>query len=313
MKRLLRRLAGRALRPILARFATEMPPVHWQLYPGHTPLEAGLIAEFFRRDPPAEPGFIVDRLGVRTDVTVLWDGLATLAGTVVPPPFDADFHAEAIEWIGLLKAVSGARDRFTAMELGAGWGPWLVAGALAARSRGIVDLQLLGVEADPQHFASMIAHFRNNDLDPAAHQLHCAAVGPSDGTARWPRMADPRNDWGRSPASEGTDDATMEVRIMGIAGLLATQPVWDLVHIDVQGSEVEICRAGLAGLQERVRWLVIGTHSRVIEGALIALLRDAGWVLENEKPCRFTFSPTALDLVAMTTLDGTQVWRNPEM
>ena len=100
---------------------------------------------------------------------------------------------------------------------------------------------------------------------------------------------------------------------MGIAGLLATQPVWDLVHIDVQGSEVEICRAGLAGLQERVRWLVIGTHSRVIEGALIALLRDAGWVLENEKPCRFTFSPTALDLVAMTTLDGTQVWRNPEM
>jgi FkbM family methyltransferase len=313
VKHVVRRLAGKLLRPVLARLVPMMPPVPLQLYPGHTQAELGLIREYFRLDPTPEPGFITDRLGVRTDVAALWDDARTLAGTVLPPPLEADFHAEAIEWIGLLKSVSGASGRFAAMELGAGWGPWLVAGAAAARLRGIDAVRLLGVEADPVHFDAMRAHLRNNGLDPDQHRLHCAAVGVTAGTARWPRVADARNEWGGRPvdAAAPSDAEMMQVEVIPIARLLEAEPVWDLVHIDVQGAEAELCRAAIGLLCGRVRWLIIGTHSRIIEGELMALLHGAGWALENEKPCRFSYSAKAASAEAMTTLDGTQVWRNP--
>jgi FkbM family methyltransferase len=298
------------VRSAFARVAPLMPAVQLQLYPGHTAAEFSLIQRYFDRDPAAEPGFIVDRLGVRTRVASLWDGVAGLSGTVIPLPLEADFHAEAVEWIGVLKAVDTARKRFVAMELGAGWGPWLVAGATAARRRGITALRLLGVEADPVHFAAMQQHFRDNGIDPADHVLLHAAVGGGAGRARFPRSADARNDWGQRPDADARAADMIEVDRVAIGDLIFREPVWDLVHIDVQGGEAELCRAAVELLGERVRWLVIGTHSRVIEGELVALLHAAGWQLENEKPARVVWNPAAATLEAMTTHDGTQVWRN---
>jgi hypothetical protein len=103
------------------------------------------------------------------------------------------------------------------------------------------------------------------------------------------------------------------VEVFGIADLLATQKRWDLVHVDVQGGEVPICEAGLGLLNERAHWLIIGTHSRLIDGQLVSMFVRAGWVLENEKPAIFTFRPGAASLEAMTRIDGTQVWRNPRL
>lgn len=279
--------------------------------------DAALILTYFRHEPAPEPGFIVDRLGVRTRSSLLWDGVQHLDGTVLGPPLICDFHAEAIEWVGLLKAAGGASGQYVAMELGAGWAPWLVAGAHVARTRGITDIRLLGVEADPGHFAAMRQHLIDNAFDPDRHVLLHGAVGAVGGHACWPSVADPRNEWGLAPAEDGGEDYlgrhftdTIDVEIFAIAGLLEREPVWDLVHIDVQGGEVDLCQAIVIMLQERVRRLVIGTHSRVIDGALIALLQPRGWVLENEKPARMTFAAGAPTLEAMTTHDGTQVWRN---
>ncbi|MBA3430334.1 MAG: hypothetical protein H0U16_02480 [Actinobacteria bacterium] len=42
---------------------------------------------------------------------------------------------EYIEWIDVLEAVSNARDRFTMVELGAGWARWLVNAVAALRHR----------------------------------------------------------------------------------------------------------------------------------------------------------------------------------
>ena len=84
-----------------------------------------------------------------------------------------------------------------------------------------------------------------------------------------------------------------------------------LVHIDIQGWEFELCQAFPEELRKRVAWLVIGTHSRKIDGDLLHLLFDHGWICENEKPSRFVFDQSRHNLEAMTTVDGTQVWRNP--
>jgi FkbM family methyltransferase len=213
------------------------------------------------------------------------------------------------------------------MELGAGWGTWLVAGAVAARNRGIPDLSLLGVEADPGHFGFLRQHFIDNGLDPDEHLLFQAAVGAKAGHALWPRVI-AKDDWGSRPIYEDETRGAelngsvsdhlgrkftdfMKVPVLAIDDLLLLQDRWDLMHVDVQGGEVSICEAGLALMNERVHWLIIGTHARTIEGQLISILVGSAWVLENEKPARFNFVTDAPSHESMTTHDGTQVWRNP--
>jgi hypothetical protein len=68
------------------------------------------------------PGFFTDFLGGRTRISSLYDAVGALDGHG-GPPIPQDFHAEAAEWIGLLKTVITATDRYVAMEWGAGWAP----------------------------------------------------------------------------------------------------------------------------------------------------------------------------------------------
>jgi FkbM family methyltransferase len=298
-----------------------------EIYSGYSAADLWVF-DIFSHEPPApKPGFVTDFLGARTRTSSLWDGVQELDGQVMGRPVPHDLF-EAVEWIGLLKAVATARDgRFAIMELGAGLGPWLVAGAVAARLRGIDDLRLLGVEADPGRFALMRQHFLDNDLDPEQHRLICAAVGVEKGHARWPRITDPANAAGARPVREvggGLDECDVaymqeaiedfiDVDILPFEDLLLLEHVWDLVHIDVQGWEAKLCAGCVEMLNSRVRWMIIGTHSRAIDGQVIEVLHSAGWFLEQEKPTRFRFDPDQASLELMTEVDGVQVWRNPRL
>lgn len=166
----------------------------------------------------------------------------------------------------------------------------------------------------------MRQHLVDNGMRPEDQSLHMAAVGATAGTARWPRIYDAANAAGGRPVKSEADANYMrgttdyiDVQIMAIDDLLAEQPVWDFVHIDIQGWEYEVCSAAVGSLTSRVRWLVVGTHSRKLDGDLIDLFHRAGWVLENEKPCMFKFSMETKSLDLMTTIDGAQVWRNPHI
>jgi FkbM family methyltransferase len=305
-----------------------LPTSQW--YRGYSDDDLSVFDGFPPVPGKSQSGFIVDFLGVRTRVAHAAP-FASFDGKVfsTPVPVGDWFHAETIEYVGLLKCVVTAKDRFVALELGAGWGPWLVSGAKAARRRGIKDIRLHGIEGDPEHFASMQTHFRDNGLDPAAHRLDNAAVGVTAGRARWPKSANPSADFALRPlvpsgedASEARDattsdyrgaifDGYIDVEMFSLQSVLERESQWDLVHIDVQGGETELCSAAVETLNQRVRWLIIGTHSRKIDGDLIDLFLRNGWILENEKPARFEFRVEAPSLEAMTVVDGTQVWRNP--
>ena len=84
-----------------------------------------------------------------------------------PPPVDGEYF----EWIDVLESVALARDRYTMLELGAGYGRWAVRAAAAVRQRGISECHLVAVEADPVHFTWLQQHFCDNGLDPAQHTL----------------------------------------------------------------------------------------------------------------------------------------------
>ena len=294
----------------------------FQIYAGYSDPDLQVFDRFRGRTFEPAPGFVTDFLGVQTR-TAFIAGLTAPQGALMGLPIPIDhIHAEAIEWIGLLKCVLAARDRFVAMELGAGWGPWIVAGAVAARHVGITDIQLTAVEADPGHVAFMQDHLRDNGLDPAAHALIQAAVGPQAGRARWHVCADPAADWGSRPVTDAgaaTDhvgrplETWLDIDIVAFCDLLVRQPVWDLVHIDVQGWEADLCRSAPALLDSRVRWLVIGTHDPHQHGLVMHQMHAQGWELENEKPPRMQWRSGAPTLQSMGTLDGTQVWRNPKL
>jgi FkbM family methyltransferase len=285
--------------------------------------ERVLFESFRNKNATPRVGFVTDFLGTRIRTSSLWDHAKALDGRLLGIPVPNDFHAEAIEWIGLLSSVSTTGTCYRAMELGAGFGPWVVAGANAARQRGVSDIKLCAVEASPDRYGTLVQHFVDNGFDPADHILINAAVGTSAGEATWLVAADPINDNGSRPVTDGasTDyrgrpldgSRTIKVPVVAFRDLLLSEPYWDLVHIDIQGDEFEVCQSCIAELDRRVRWLVVGTHSRKIEGDLIQLLYDAGWILHRENPCTFYVKtnrhPPSLE--ALTTADGTQVWFNP--
>lgn len=291
-----------------------------QLYRGYLPDELAILNRYHATASKAQPGFIVDFIGTRIATDIVWTSAgAQLNGAVLGLPVPGDFHAETIEWIGMLKSVESAGDSFTVIELGAGFGTWAIASAVAARARGIGDIRIAMVEGDPRHCASARRHFVNNGFDPDSHTILHAAVGVENGIAHWPRSDVPASEdgWNHRPNFGDGDymgrsfDDMMEVQVVAMRDLIAREPEWNLVHIDVQGHEVDIVGSCLEDISQRVHWIVVGTHSRKLDGDFMAMMHGAGWFLENEKPAKFTYNRGFPTLEGMTILDGTQVWRNP--
>lgn len=301
----------------IAPVTPSVSPLH--LFPGYTSSDLEILQRHACDNLVAEPGYVIDFIGGRTHESILWSAVRHLAGTVGGLPVPADYHAETIEWVGLLKSIESCRGRFVAMELGAGWGPWITAGAIAARNAGITEIRLTGVEADPGRFDLMRRHLADNGFDPDSQMLIRAAVGAERGHAKWPVISLPAEAGGARPTRGGnTGDiaysgirAGIDVEIVAFRDLLAREAVWDLLHIDIQGWEVEVCESAREMLCERVKWLVVGTHSRALDGQMVELMWQLGWQLENEKPTIFIFRPGTESLELMTTVDGCQVWRNP--
>jgi FkbM family methyltransferase len=283
---------------------------------------------FFRFDTSGvrpTPGFITDWIGSRVRLTSLWRSAARegVDRVIQPLPIPGDYHAEAVEWIGVLKAVLAAENSFSVMELGAGFGPWLAASCAAARARGIEDLHLCGVEGEPGRFALLQQNMEDNQLSGADIALHSGAIGVERGWARWPRVARPTEGGGRPLRQDNDEDRKyyskfppvkefIDVEIIPLGNLLNDRELWDLVHIDIQGTEAELSEGCIGELSERARYVVVGTHARWIEGELMKIFLNAGWILENEKPAKLrTEAYTELNYDCY--IDGTQVWRNPRL
>ena len=272
----------------------------------------GQFGPFSHEAPP--PGCFRDFLGAVTRVNYLPEFHGWKAGTTegAPGTPTAGIHPLP-EWIGTLRSVAEARDRLVAVELGMGWAPWLVTSAVAARRRGITAVRLIGVEGSEGHLRFAEQHLRDNGLDPEAHVLMHAVVGCSDGIARFPRLDDPRADYGARAAFDGAptqSDGWIETKSVTLATLLKDEPLVDLLHSDIQGAEADVVAQSLPLLNQRVRRLIIGTHSRQIEGRLFALLGDAGWILEHEQPCDIGQSE---DGQFRIRADGEQIWRNANL
>ena len=222
---------------------------------------------------------------------------------VTPPAPDTEY----LEWIDVLEAVLGARERFTMLELGAGYGRWIVNAAVALRCTGGPPHRLIAVEAEPTHFRWLELHCRDNGVEA---ELVRAAVAAEAGEVEF-AVGRPEAWYGQAIADGTWSPERVEtVRAVTLSGLLAPLNYVDLVHCDVQGAEADVFANAADLVHDRVARVHIGTHSDSVENRLRSLFRDLGWVAVNDYASG-TVAKTPWG--AMTFQDGVQTWTNPRL
>ncbi|WP_149538597.1 class I SAM-dependent methyltransferase [Siccirubricoccus phaeus] len=295
-------------------------PHEHQVFAGYGPGDRAILDAFTPWQGTAPPDRYVNWLGVSVRTAFVRSTLPFGGMVEGRPEPVGSLQGETAEWIAVLRSVlAAAPGRYAMLELGAGYGPWMAITACAARQRGIGRLRLYGVEGDADRCAFLHTHMRDNGIAPESYVALHGAVGKAAGTVEWGVAPEAAQHYGARPLEAGLVDyagiahvATRRLPMLGIEELLRREPQWDLVHLDIQGGEAEVCRAGIKAMEECVRRVVIGTHSRALDGEVMRLFHDAGWVLEAEKPAVMQWrAGTALE--ALTTVDGLQAWRNPRL
>jgi Methyltransferase FkbM domain len=268
-------------------------------------------------DVQGTPGYLTNFLGVRLDPKFFPNILSGRAGEVEAIPIPANWHADMAEWGAALRAVDLARGVFTVVELGCGWGCWLNNTGAAARRAGL-EVHLIGVEGDAGHVKFAEEAYAANGFSPQQVTLHRGIAAAVKGVALFPRQQQAGVQWGLEPILGATEQQRRravqsgshdELPMIALQDIAAPHRRIDLLHIDIQGGEADFIAGCLPVLVSKIAYIVIGTHSRQIEGRIMATLLDAGWRLEIERPAIISLSGA----VPLVTVDGVQGWRNPRL
>jgi FkbM family methyltransferase len=297
--------------------------------PQHHPV----FSAFDFRPRSQEPGFITNGLGVRTRESFMD---MTNWRVKIKPGDIPEFNESYFEWVEVLSVVRASRGRFVMIELGAGYGAWIVAAAVALRQLSRGDFFLVAVEAEPSRFSYISRHLLDNGISPADHLLIQAAVGArTRGRRAWFEVGEPRNTYG---ASMHPDEVVPNVRSHGFYAIEAAIRRWkkrlagkkhlekvevislpsilektgpvDLLDMDIQGAELEVVEDSRHSIDSSVRRVHIGTHGREIEERLRVIFSELGWVKINDFATRCR-QPTPFG--EMDFQDGVQTWLNPKL
>ncbi len=245
-----------------------------------------------------------DFLGVRTRGSFF--GQLENFGVPSYPGYDEEYF----EWIDVLEAASTSSDRFVMLELGAGWGRWLVRAAIALGKINPIPCLLIGVEAEPDHFKWMKQHFKDNGINPDSHQFIEAAVSDKDGCVMF-HTGQPAEWYGQAIAVNMEPSSSIkEVRSVGLNTLLFSLDEVDLIDLDVQGAELLVLSAASSELDRKVKRVHIGTHSPQVEKGLRDLFGRMGWISIYDFPCGCT---SLTQYGEINFQDGVQSWINPKL
>lgn len=267
-------------------------------------------------DPARRPreGHYVNFLGVAMPIEAM-PHIAERAGQLDEIPIPANHHADMAEWAAALRAVDLARDSFAMVELGCGWGCWMANTGVAAKARGL-RVQVIGIEGDERHLELARQTMAANGLGEDEWKLFRGIAAARPGYALFPRRE--QEDWGSEPVFDVSEEESARAVATGkfdrlpmipLADAIGALPKVDLIHMDIQGGEATLVEQSLDLLGQKAGYLVIGTHSRAIEGRLFELLLAAGWILEIERPAILMIQ----DGKPVTEVDGVQGWRNPRL
>ena len=284
----------------------------WNYTATFDPVRTVLAHENHARRPV--PGHRVNYLGVAVNVTRFAPDLR-LANVVEPAPIPNNWHTDLAEMGAALRAVERSGDSFVMAELGCGWGCWMAISAAAARLAGKTAFAI-GVEADEGHLDFAREAMATNAIAPSEYRLVAGIAAARTGTAFFPIQERAGLHWGLKPVFDAAPAQVevlrqsgdyREMKTVALDEAIGDHSRIDLLHVDIQGGEGELLRNSIDVLNRKVGYIVVGTHSRMIDGEIIGLLQaDGGWRLEIERPTLFTIH----DGEFVTRIDGVQGWRN---
>lgn len=234
-----------------------------------------------------------------------------LATPIEYPAIDENYF----EYIDVLEAcfcnVQSKRESFTMFELGAGWGRWIIVANTALKKLGYEgDERFVGIEADKAHYEFMKLHFHDNGVQPSNHLLLNKAIWKYDGDVLFFRQ-DPFDNYGQCVAgelnSQVEDGNTFTVKAVSLSNLLNRYDIVDLIHMDIQGAELEVISSSLELINKKVRCIHIGTHSKEIEDDLCKLFLSIGWKCTTLYRCA---SNNTTPFGEVHFVDGIQTWHN---
>ena len=275
-----------------------------------------LIRRYAVHGQTPTPGMLTNFLGVMIPPELFPSILDSRGGTVEEIPIPSNWHADIAEWGSALLSVDRAHGSFRIVELGCGWGCWLNNMGAAARSRGL-QIELIGIEGDADHIAAAEQILSINGFDQSQYKIIHGVAAPRRGTALFPVVASPGASWGSEPVLDASENQIAEARASGDYAVLDALPLEEiaggktinLLHIDIQGGETAFVRDNLAAISTHVKRVLIGTHSRKIEGDLVQLMTDQGWTMEMDRPA-------IVGLYAdkpVTKVDGVHLYRNDRL
>jgi FkbM family methyltransferase len=271
-----------------------------------------LYREFVVKSRPSKAGFIVGALGDETDIRY---------SSVFQEKVQTSIPHHPEYWAVLIAAFT-ATGGFVAVELGAGFGGWLVKAALAARQRGISDVRVAAVEPDQTKFEWLHENLAHNDIDLSRSLLLRGTVGGADGVSFFPVLDDASVDWGARAISPQQYEALKAqgyepldrrgqpytgMKEYSIQTILAPFDIVDLLHVDIQGHELIAIRAALDIINRRVRFMFVGTHSAAIDAGLIETMSNSGWRALHIVPRHYGRNAVGQFVAGV---DGDQLWEN---
>ncbi|NES88382.1 FkbM family methyltransferase [Okeania sp. SIO2B9] len=253
-----------------------------------------------------------DFLGVATNVSYkkAWSKHALREGAEYTSNYPV-VNEHYFDWIALLECVRSASGTFRMAELGAGWAPWLVRAAFAAKQLPAIEqIELVGVEADATHYSWMKSHFLDNQLNPEKYHLLHGAVAPKSMRLQFPKLDNPDEDYGASINAVSKSGKYVEVQGYPLTDILElfTGPL-DFVHTDIQGAEYEAIPEAMRLLKSKVKAMMVGTHTSLEKhNQLNQLFLDHGWKPVMVFPRK---SEVETEFGKVTFYDGFLFYTNP--
>jgi FkbM family methyltransferase len=283
-------------------------------------VDVDLLNKYKAKAYNTSDGCYTNWLGLKTDAS-MFANCDTINGKILTdiPTGDDGVYGAYQEYASFLTAIdqTPGRDKFTAVELGAGWGPWISGVGKVCQNLGFRSITLVGVEADPEKYQLMGEHMSRNNLE--AELIHGAAWS-EDTILKFPKIH--RQDHGAAATESGLHGAAdyrgiaqayIDVQAYSLATICKSLDVIDYMHWDIQGAEARVAESDPDLLNSRVRFIFIGTHNRPVEGRLFEFFYKNGWDILAHNPCVLTYDRHMPSLEGMTTTDGEIFARNPRL
>lgn len=275
-----------------------------------------VITEFWDKNVQSDPGVVTNFIGTKIPPKVHPRILQKKCGTVEGPPNPGNWHADIAEWAAALRSVQLSNDTYRIIELGCGWGCWMTNMGVAARSVGR-KVDLIGVEGNHLHLVNAEETLHLNGFDAQNFKLFHGVAAPREGYALFPSSGTEQTCFNGEaiffpdPETLRRAHADDSVQVLDCypLGKLSNRQNVDLLHIDIQGAEADYVEGSIEDLNSYVYRVLIGTHSRGIEGRLMEMFLAAGWLLEMER----TAVTPLKDGRPETVIDGVQMWANPTL